>query len=131
MQIKTTQIAEYREKLLKRQKDTCPLCGCKLSVNLPSLDHDHDTGIIRDVLCRNCNQVEGRVNAWVHRGKRQLQKIHYLQRLLAYWERHELDQTGLIHPSHGKTKSKKRKRRKTKVTSRAGLKSGSKTTGKQ
>lgn len=112
MQIRIDQIQHHRETLRKRQKDTCPLCGCKLSAHLPSLDHDHKTGAIRDVLCRNCNQVEGRVNAWVERGKRGGDRVEYLKRIVQYWERHTESQHGLIHPSHGKVI---RRRRKTKA----------------
>jgi len=109
MQIKVNQIQHHREILRKRQKDICPLCHCELSKNLPSLDHDHGTGAIRDVLCRNCNQVEGRINTWAHRGKRGMPKDKYLKNLLAYWSRHEENQTGLIHPSHGKVVRRRRK----------------------
>ncbi len=115
MQIRVDQIQHHREILRKRQKDTCPLCGCKLSAHLPSLDHDHKTGAIRDVLCRNCNQVEGRVNAWVDRGRRGEDRIEYLKRLLHYWERHTENQTGLIHPSHGKVRYRRKRKAKTKA----------------
>ena len=40
--------------LLKAQKDRCAICRQKDNRAL-SVDHDHDTGIIRGLLCRKCN----------------------------------------------------------------------------
>lgn len=57
---------EYNLKL-KKQKNRCALCGKKETnrdyrsnkvVSL-SVDHDHNTGTVRDLLCRNCNRVLG------------------------------------------------------------------------
>ena len=31
----------------------------------PCLDHSHQTGLVRGVLCRNCNQAEGRIRKWL------------------------------------------------------------------
>ena len=38
--------------LVKRQGGVCPLCGRE---NPEHVDHDHDTGRVRGVLCFNCN----------------------------------------------------------------------------
>jgi hypothetical protein len=57
---------QYR-KLLEQQDGKCAICGtseghrskyrqiCRLSV-----DHDHKTGIVRGLLCNNCNRGLGR-----------------------------------------------------------------------
>ena len=111
VKIKQTEIQYHREKLRKKQRDICPLCGCVLSLNLPSLDHDHKTGAIRGVLCRNCNQVEGRILAWITRGARGKSKELYLKKLLAYWRKHSKNITGLIHPTHGKPRKRRRRKR--------------------
>lgn len=29
------------------------------------LDHSHQSGLVRGVLCRNCNQAEGRIRKWL------------------------------------------------------------------
>lgn len=45
--------------LRKWQKGRCAACGTDL---FPlQHDHDHDTGLIRGLLCQSCNQDEGRL----------------------------------------------------------------------
>ena len=44
------------EKLRTEQKDNCALCGNPFTaVNPIDIDHDHNTGLIRGLLCRKCN----------------------------------------------------------------------------
>ena len=41
---------------------TCPICGVKFSNDVrPDWDHDHETGLERDYLCRPCNLMIGYV----------------------------------------------------------------------
>jgi len=40
------------DELVKQQGGVCPLCGRE---NPEHVDHDHDTGRVRGVLCFNCN----------------------------------------------------------------------------
>jgi hypothetical protein len=53
------------ETLLKKQKNKCAICGTeetrqRSGKNISfSLDHDHRSGIIRGVLCGNCNTALG------------------------------------------------------------------------
>ena len=59
VQIKTAQLPQIRKKLLKKQKGRCAVCGVK-PVKRPCVDHHHikrvkGTGLIRAVLCSNCN----------------------------------------------------------------------------
>lgn len=52
---------------IKNQKNRCAICGRKEAhrshwtgkLTSLSVDHDHDTGKVRDLLCRNCNRVLG------------------------------------------------------------------------
>ncbi len=110
MKLRPKDIPEVRETLRKRQRNRCPLCGCSLSENKPSLDHDHDTGYVRGVLCRNCNQVEGRLLAWIKRGARGKSKEEFLKALIRYWRKHESNPQ-YIHPQHGKRRRRKRRKK--------------------
>ena len=53
-------LVDYRAILIK-QDGKCPLCLGMLSEGHPArlipggVDHDHKTGIVRGILCRNCN----------------------------------------------------------------------------
>lgn len=53
-------IEEYEE-ILEGQNYACEICqkaiGCK--DNRPYVDHDHETGALRGLLCQNCNSVLG------------------------------------------------------------------------
>ena len=48
---------EYFKKL-ELQQHKCPICEQEL-VGRPHVDHCHDTGVIRDLLCRCCNLLLG------------------------------------------------------------------------
>ena len=52
----------YKNFLLASQGFRCAICGKELDVNSSEacLDHDHETGEIRGVLCRQCNAYIGR-----------------------------------------------------------------------
>lgn len=97
--LKTTEIAQLRTKILEEQQHICPLCGNKIST--PCLDHQHkrrknDTpgvdgaGLVRGVLCRDCNSLEGRIwNAM----QRHIQpktvddRIRWLKNLINYYNK--------------------------------------------
>lgn len=49
---------EHVEELLSEQGGVCAVCGTKPPGKW-HLDHDHDTGMIRGVLCQRCNQAIG------------------------------------------------------------------------
>lgn len=46
--------------LIKKANNKCQICGVEFTKISPAhIDHDHETGIIRGVLCRNCNSALG------------------------------------------------------------------------
>lgn len=44
---------------LQRQGGVCAICGEKPKNNLLAVDHDHDTGAVRGLLCSPCNRHVG------------------------------------------------------------------------
>ena len=109
--ITTAQIAPVRAKLLSDQKYICPLCqgSMKGGNKKPALDHDHQTGYLRDVLCLNCNGMEGKVFNLARRGAgKSVAPMEWLKAMIAYHKRHETPQHGgVFHPTH-KTAEEKR-----------------------
>lgn len=102
------EIKPTREKLQKQQRDQCPLCHRVLKD--PCLDHDHQSGAIRAVLCRNCNRVEGKIFFWARlTGK---DPVEFVRNLAKYWLKHTENRHGLIHPLHGKPKKRKKRKKK-------------------
>lgn len=106
----TAQIALVRAKLLAEQDYKCPLCDKSMrgaKGKKPALDHNHDTGYIRDVLCMNCNGLEGKVFNLARRCWKG-QELLWITKLAEYWSRHKEPQHGgVLHPTY-KTELEKR-----------------------
>lgn len=47
--------------LVKKQNGLCAICGSKPEHESLSVDHDHETGKVRGLLCRPCNLAVERV----------------------------------------------------------------------
>lgn len=86
--------------MLKKQKNRCRLCRILISEDDACLDHDHVTGLVREVLCRNCNGIEGKVFNLARRAKRDGTPAWWIKRLLEYWEQHEKEPSDVFHPTH-------------------------------
>lgn len=52
------QLAE-RAKLLAEQGGRCPVCSREIDLTGSNVDHDHDTGRIRGLICGRCNVAMG------------------------------------------------------------------------
>lgn len=60
------------DKMLRAQSGQCAICGIMLNIEgqyTSHIDHDHDTGAIRGILCRDCNLALGHIenklsNGW-------------------------------------------------------------------
>lgn len=106
-----SQVPPTKVALLLAQQGRCVLCRHPISAGDDScLDHDHTTGVVRDVLCRNCNGIEGKVHNLARRCKRDATPLWWLKNLVAYWERHATPQRNLLHPTF-KTEAEKRVKR--------------------
>lgn len=93
--------------MLPKQNFTCCLCGEPLTIASACLDHNHKTGLIRGILCRNCNGIEGKIYNLANRAKRTLTPKDFLGSVILYWIKHEADQTGLYHPLYRDTEEKR------------------------
>lgn len=96
-QLKSSSIPNTREKILDIQSGICPLCGNK--VERPVLDHKHKfkkadsngengNGLVRGVLCSDCNSAEGKIHNAISRFvTRDPQKeIEFLKNLIKYYQ---------------------------------------------
>ena len=107
-QLKSISVSCVREKIFELQQGICPLCGNPIV--RPVLDHRHKqrksdpngvngNGLIRGVLCSDCNSTEGKIWNAIGRylGARDVQsRVKFLQNLIEYY------QSGyypLIHPN--------------------------------
>jgi hypothetical protein len=51
---------QQHDQMLEAQGYLCALCGCELTADaVPSVDHSHETDIIRGIVCRKCNLMIG------------------------------------------------------------------------
>ncbi len=124
--LKTTQVKAVRLDMLQDQGNRCSICQTLISVDQAVLDHDHSSGFIRSVLCRNCNGIEGKIKNLARRGQRQYDPNWFLRRILAYWEKHDgvTPDHGLIHPTHKTEREKKDRINKRARERRAAKKQG-------
>ena len=125
IRLKTGQIAGIRSAIAeRRQSNRCPLCERAFGTRvIACLDHDHVTGLVRGVFCKNCNGLEGRIKNLVTRGKGYLPASKYLENLVKYWEYYSVDRTGLLHPIH-LDEDQKRIKRNTKARKKRAAKKG-------
>lgn len=49
---------EQYEELMGRHDGKCPICGSSLDL---VIDHCHQTGCVRDLICRSCNTAVGHI----------------------------------------------------------------------
>lgn len=105
--IKRSEVKTITARLLRAQGGKCVLCQQKIPSGMQCLDHDHTTGDIRSVLCRNCNGMEGKIYNRANRAKRKLTVLQWLTRLCKYYIYHSISRHNLIHWSH-KTAEEKR-----------------------
>jgi hypothetical protein len=58
---------EQYDHMLASQGGVCALCGCPPHKKRLSVDHDHNTGAIRGLLCVLCNSTIGRIESMISR----------------------------------------------------------------
>ncbi len=108
-----TQVAPTRALQLTQQSNRCALCRLPLPEPKAVLDHDHSTGIVRGTLHSGCNSLLGKLeNNYKRYGVPNLSA--FCNGAAGYLQRHETDQTGLIHYTY-RTADEKRVARNTKA----------------
>lgn len=107
IKLKDKEVAEYKLLLLELQGWKCPLCGGSLKAVSPInrvLDHDHDTGFCRAVVCRGCNGAEGKIKSVIEgygkAGNNHNYRMAWLNNLVSYWEKHKVPQTDRLYHKH-------------------------------
>jgi len=97
MRLKQSELKAYRDRMLK-EDGRCRICGHGIQPEEAVLDHDHETGHIRSVLHRNCNQIEGRVLSWCKRNGKGVHPLVVLKGIRDHWQK---DYSSLpLHPTH-------------------------------
>jgi hypothetical protein len=71
---------EQYEKMFADQRGCCAVCGIKIKDHTLDVDHNHNTGEIRGLLCRECNIALGHLNVDDVGITNLLSAISYLQR---------------------------------------------------
>ena len=108
--VKSTGLSTIRQELLESQEYKCGICEIDLKEEHGTnqhVDHHHETGMIRGVLCQKCNLLEGtmlyrfRRSGHVARGT---DYIKWVEQLLEYLKK---PYTEYEHPSHMSQKWKK------------------------
>lgn len=109
VKIRRTDVIPIRNAILAEQGGLCCLCGERIAdLNGGAvLDHDHKTGVVRGVLCRNCNGMEGKVFNRARQAKRNGTERDWIASLLEYWDKHSTPQTSYIHHLHKTADEKK------------------------
>lgn len=102
-------VAIVRTKLLAAQQGLCAICGISITAEgkTPTLDHDHNTGVCRGVLCNNCNGLEGKINNIANRAKRERSTLEWLESLVQYLKFHSAPRTAYLHPTHKSAEEKR------------------------
>lgn len=107
--LKAAGISAYRELELAAQGGLCALCGETIETGKAVLDHDHKSGLIRGVLHRGCNALEGNITNALPRN---LITPERLRAIFSNWERYHTNPKDLVHPSHRTQEERKARARK-------------------
>ncbi len=98
-QLKQSEVKELREELLKRNDNKCPLCENDLPKEKAALDHCHQTGRVRNTICKNCNSLEGMMRSkWIRSGV--AQQVTFERFLLNLSNYLLADHPAILHPTH-------------------------------
>lgn len=116
--LKRKDLTAVRLKLLEYQHHKCAICGCVLTLETSCVDHQHmhsyeshgckGAGLVRGVLCRNCNALEGKIwNNTLRYGVVKegvvTDRVQWLHNLINYYQNNYQQIEQLVHPSEIKS----------------------------
>lgn len=105
MKLKTSQVKEYRSQQLIKQCNLCALCGEQLAPQEAVLDHDHKSGLVRQVLHRGCNSLLGKIENSLPRSRVDIRRLKGIaHNLIGYMTKQH---TEVFHPTHKTVEEKK------------------------
>ena len=82
--LKQREVKDYRQAQLVKQGNKCALCGDVIEYDAV-LDHDHKTGLIRQVLHRGCNSLLGKIENNMPRSQVDIHRLQGIaQNLIGY-----------------------------------------------
>jgi hypothetical protein len=128
--ITKAEVAAVRQRVQISQQNRCAICkvdfgerevkaGKVKTKYRPCLDHDHQTGHIRGVLCNACNRFEGQVVQRANAVKRKGSVLIAIAHLVRYLHKHRKPRVGLLHPEHLTSEEQRLQRNKKERTRRA------------
>jgi hypothetical protein len=102
--LKNNEIKPYREVQLGQQNQCCALCGQYIEDDAV-LDHDHKTGLIRQVLHRGCNSLLGKIENSMPRSRVDIRRLEGIaHNLISYLT---TTHTDILHPSYKTSEQRK------------------------
>lgn len=108
--LKSSDIKKIKQKILEEQEYRCAICGKPLTLEEACLDHQHKyrktdvngvngNGLVRGVLCREDNCLEGKIfnnSARFLKQPTNEQRIEWLEKLIEYYKKEPYP---YVHPS--------------------------------
>jgi hypothetical protein len=98
VKLKYKEVKDWRIRQLGIQDYTCALCGDSCDPDEAVLDHDHKSGLLRQVLHRGCNSMLGKIENNMPRSKMTVDRLEvFAGRLIEYLR---TQHTEILHPTY-------------------------------